>query len=135
MYTYKLQDLKTIAALDILLDENPSSLDRATDSLKELAEEIDKCPNNYHQIASLIDIWLTKHSEIESEFLEIFNRLNNSSELESSKFFPGVNRQPQDPESIHEEKIRQLTNKMRIRNLSNPNPSQPDEPNQQSTAS
>jgi hypothetical protein len=113
------RNILTITAFDLLLDEKVSA------NFSKLITDIEQCAT-YGEIATLMDAWLQDNPAIEDQYNPILLRLEQGEERENSRFFQGIKKNPQNPESVHREMITLLTNKIRERSV--PNPSNPQPP-------
>ena len=111
------QDVLTITALDLLLDEEVSA------DFSHLIMAIEGCAT-YGEIATSIDQWLEVNPAIEEKYNSILARLEPRKEA-VDKFFQGIEENPQDPESVHRQKITLLTNKLRKCSVPKPPAPQP----------
>lgn len=112
------QDVLTITALDLLLDEGVSA------DFSHLIMAIEGCAT-YGEIATSIDQWLEVNPAIEDQYNPLRQRLEQGKEREKSRCFQGIKENPQDPESVHRETITILTNKLRERSVPKPPAPQP----------
>ena len=111
------QDVLTITALDLLLDEEVSA------DFSHLIMAIEGCAT-YGEIATSMDQWLEVNPAIEEKYNSILARLEPRKEA-VDKFFQGIEENPQDPESVHRQTITLLTNKLRKRSVPKPPAPQP----------